>query len=137
PRLNGAGARDRKAKVLPAPAKAWWRDAASIPKRETLYDGRYIRRSISATIGGGGRAKTTRAIFEAGRMASRPGPAARDRTGGRPSAQGLAAEWRGGSGRARPARRGGVPALWRDDGRSRRRSLRPIGPGQSVAHRGP
>lgn len=70
PRLNVAGARDRKAKVLPAPAKAWWRDAASIPKRETLFDGHYIRRSISATIGGGGRAKTTRAIFEAVSMAA-------------------------------------------------------------------
>jgi hypothetical protein len=45
--------------------RAWWRDPASIPPRSSLYDGHYVRRAIGATIGGGGRAKTTRAIYEA------------------------------------------------------------------------
>jgi hypothetical protein len=45
--------------------RAWWRDPATIPARSSLYDGHYIRRTIGATIGGGGRAKTTRAIYEA------------------------------------------------------------------------
>src|SRR4051812_18032836 len=73
PRSNGAKAtassRARKT-TLPEPAAAWWRDAATIPPRQTLFDGHYIRRSIGATIGGGGRAKTTRAIFEAVSMAA-------------------------------------------------------------------
>lgn len=43
----------------------WWRDPATIPKRRSLYDGHYIRRAIGATIGAGGRAKTTRGIYEA------------------------------------------------------------------------
>jgi AAA domain-containing protein len=45
--------------------RAWWRDPATIPARSSLYDGHYIRRTIGATIDGGGRAKTTRAIYEA------------------------------------------------------------------------
>ena len=49
--------------------RAWWRDPATIPPRSSLYDGRYIRRTIGATIGGGGRAKTTRGIYEAVCMA--------------------------------------------------------------------
>jgi hypothetical protein len=53
-----------KPKVRPAPA-SWWRDPATIPPRKSLYDGHYIRRAIGATIGGGGRAKTTRGIYEA------------------------------------------------------------------------
>ena len=44
--------------------RAWWRDPATIPARSSLYDGHYIRRTIGATIGGGGRAKTTRGIYE-------------------------------------------------------------------------
>jgi AAA domain len=43
---------------------AWWRDPATIPPRQSLYDGHYIRRQIGATIGGGGRAKTTRGGYE-------------------------------------------------------------------------
>jgi hypothetical protein len=44
---------------------SWWRDPATIPPRQSLYDGHYIRRAIGATIGGGGRAKTTRGVSEA------------------------------------------------------------------------
>jgi RecA-family ATPase len=49
--------------------RAWWRDPASIPPRSSLYDGHYIRRTIGTTIGGGGRAKTTRGIYEGISMA--------------------------------------------------------------------
>jgi RecA-family ATPase len=57
-----------KPKVRPAPA-SWWRDPATIPPRQSLYDGHYIRRAIGATIGGGGRAKTTRGLYEGISMA--------------------------------------------------------------------
>jgi hypothetical protein len=50
-------------------ATPWWRDAATIPPRQSLYDGHYTRRAIGATVGGGGRAKTTRGIYEAVCMA--------------------------------------------------------------------
>ena len=53
-----------KPKVRPAPA-SWWRDPATIPPRQSLYDGHYIRRAIGATVGAGGRAKTTRGVYEA------------------------------------------------------------------------
>jgi RecA-family ATPase len=49
--------------------RAWWRDPATIPPRSTLYEGHYNRRTIGATIGGGGRAKTTRGIYEGISMA--------------------------------------------------------------------
>jgi hypothetical protein len=49
---------------------SWWRDPATIPPRKTLYDGHYVRRAIGATIGGGGRAKTTRGIYEGIGMAA-------------------------------------------------------------------
>jgi hypothetical protein len=52
-----------KPKVREAPV-SWWRDPATIPPRRSLYDGHYIRRAIGATIGGGGRAKTTRGVYE-------------------------------------------------------------------------
>jgi hypothetical protein len=45
--------------------QAWWRDPATIPPRQSLYDGHYIRRAIGATVGAGGRAKTTRGVYEA------------------------------------------------------------------------
>src|SRR6266851_1427079 len=44
-----------KPKLRSAPV-SWWRDPATIPPRQSLYDGHYIRRTIGATIGGGGRA---------------------------------------------------------------------------------
>jgi RecA-family ATPase len=49
--------------------ESWWRDPATIPKREFLYSKHYIRKNISATIGAGGRLKTSQAIFEAIEMA--------------------------------------------------------------------
>lgn len=49
---------------------SWWRDPATIPPRQTLYDGHYTRRAIGATVGAGGRAKTTRALYEAVSMAA-------------------------------------------------------------------
>jgi hypothetical protein len=45
--------------------QAWWRDPATIPPRQSLYDAHYIRRAIGATVGAGGRAKTTRGVYEA------------------------------------------------------------------------
>ncbi|KWV60188.1 hypothetical protein AS156_30070 [Bradyrhizobium macuxiense] len=51
------------------PPVPWWRDPATIPKRQSLYEGHYIRGTIGATIGAGGRAKTTRAVYEAVSMA--------------------------------------------------------------------
>jgi len=43
----------------------WWRDPKTIPPREFLYSRHYIRGAIGATIGAGGRAKTTLSHFEA------------------------------------------------------------------------
>jgi len=51
-------------------AAPWWRDPATIPPREFLYGRHYIRRAIGATIAGGGRGKTTLAVFEAVTMAA-------------------------------------------------------------------
>jgi hypothetical protein len=48
---------------------AWWREPATIPPRQWLYGGHYIRKKVGATIGAGGRAKTTQGIFEAVSMA--------------------------------------------------------------------
>jgi RecA-family ATPase len=53
-----------------AQPSAWWRDPATIPPRQSLYDGHYIRRAIGATVGAGGRAKTTRGIYEGVCMAA-------------------------------------------------------------------
>jgi hypothetical protein len=49
--------------------ESWWRDPATIPPREFLYSRHYIRRNIGASIGAGGRLKTTHALFEATEMA--------------------------------------------------------------------
>ncbi|MBR0889095.1 AAA family ATPase, partial [Bradyrhizobium diazoefficiens] len=68
--LRPRTAREHRKTPLPAPVGPWWRDAAGIPPRQTLFGGHYIRRSMGATIGGGGRAKTTLAIFEAVSMAA-------------------------------------------------------------------
>jgi AAA domain len=56
-------------KIRLAPA-SWWREPATIPPRRSLYDGHYIRRAIGATVGAGGRAKTTRGLYEAICMAA-------------------------------------------------------------------
>jgi hypothetical protein len=50
-------------------AEPWWRDPATIPRRQFLYGRHLIRRNISATVGAGGRAKTTQILFEAVEMA--------------------------------------------------------------------
>jgi hypothetical protein len=46
----------------------WWRDSATIPRREVLYGRHYSRRNIGASIGAGGRLKTSHALFEAVEM---------------------------------------------------------------------
>jgi AAA domain len=61
--------KQEKPKVRSAPI-SWWRDPATIPPRKSLYDGHYIRRAIGATVGAGGRAKTTRGGYEAVCMAA-------------------------------------------------------------------
>ena len=47
-----------------------WPDPATIPARQFLYGRHYIRKNIGATIGAGGRAKTTLGLTEAIGMAS-------------------------------------------------------------------
>jgi AAA domain len=49
--------------------KPWWRSAVAIPRREFLYSRHYARRNIGASIGGGGRGKTTLGTFEGVSMA--------------------------------------------------------------------
>ena len=51
-------------------ATPWWRDPASIPPRQHLYEQHYIRGAVGATIAAGGRGKTTRALYEATSMAA-------------------------------------------------------------------
>jgi AAA domain len=41
-----------------------WRDPATIPPRQFLFGRHYQRKTISATIGAGGRAKTTHGLLE-------------------------------------------------------------------------
>jgi hypothetical protein len=50
-------------------AEPWWRDPATIPKREFLYGKHYMRKSVGASIGAGGRLKTTHSLFEGVEMA--------------------------------------------------------------------
>jgi hypothetical protein len=49
----------------PIECKPWWRDPAAIPRRESLYGKHYMRKNIGASIGAGGRAKTSQSHFEA------------------------------------------------------------------------
>jgi hypothetical protein len=46
----------------------WWRDPATIPPRQFLYGRHYIRKNIGASIGAGGRLKTSHGLFEAVEM---------------------------------------------------------------------
>jgi hypothetical protein len=46
-----------------------WPDPATIPPRQFLFGRHYVRKAIGATIGGGGRAKTTLGHLEAVSMA--------------------------------------------------------------------
>jgi hypothetical protein len=41
-----------------------WRDPATIPRRQFLFGRHYVRKTIGATIGGGGRGKTTLGLLE-------------------------------------------------------------------------
>jgi hypothetical protein len=61
------GGKIRHAKIEAEPFV--WRDPATIPRREWLFGHHYIRKNIGATIGGGGRAKTTLGLTEAISMA--------------------------------------------------------------------
>lgn len=42
----------------------WWRDPATIPPRDFLYGKHFSRKNIGASIGAGGRLKTTFSLFE-------------------------------------------------------------------------
>jgi AAA domain len=73
-RRNGNGGRvspaDEEQAREPFIARAFaWPDPAKIPPRQFLFGKHYARKTIGATIGGGGRAKTTLAIAEAISMA--------------------------------------------------------------------
>ena len=46
-----------------------WPDPATIPPRQFLFGRHYVRKAIGATVGGGGRAKTTLSLLEAVSMA--------------------------------------------------------------------
>jgi hypothetical protein len=63
--------------------KAWWRDPTTIPRRQSLYGRHYSRGDIGATIGAGGRFKTSHSLFEGVEMA-----AGRNLTTGEPLPQG-------------------------------------------------
>jgi hypothetical protein len=50
---------------LPLTARPYrWRDPKTIPPRQFLFGRHYIRRTIGATVGSGGRAKTTLGLLE-------------------------------------------------------------------------
>jgi hypothetical protein len=65
-KANGQGA---DAAAAPLEVEAWWRDPSTIPPREFLYNRHYIRKNIGASIGAGGRLKTSHSMFEAIEMA--------------------------------------------------------------------
>ena len=105
-----------------------WPDPATIPARQFLYGRHYIRKNIGATIGAGGRAKTTLGLTEAIGMAS-----GRDLLGGTAITplRVWCLKWRGRPGRARPARYRHMPALRHHRGAVRRPPVRPIRPRQA------
>jgi AAA domain len=59
---------DAEARETPAD-QPWGRDPATIPPRQFLYGKHYTRGAVGATIGAGGRAKTTLSCEEAVSMA--------------------------------------------------------------------
>jgi hypothetical protein len=65
-KANGQASADAAAPLEVGP---WWRDPATIARREALYGRHYIRKNIGASIGAGGRLKTTHSMFEAIEMA--------------------------------------------------------------------
>ncbi|MCC6780927.1 MAG: AAA family ATPase [Hyphomicrobiales bacterium] len=52
----------------PLDCEPWWCDAENIPPREFLYMKHFARGNIGASIGAGGRAKTSRGLYEAVEM---------------------------------------------------------------------
>jgi RecA-family ATPase len=69
PEPDNTPAGQNAGRKLPSAPTSWWRDPSEIPPRQSLYEGHYIRRAIGATVGAGGRAKTTMGIYEATSMA--------------------------------------------------------------------
>jgi hypothetical protein len=68
-KTNGAATLTEPLQDLGSQTTPWWRDPATIPRREFLFGRHYIRGCIGATIGAGGRAKTTLGSCEAVGMA--------------------------------------------------------------------
>jgi hypothetical protein len=77
-KANGSG-EHAETVTSPLTTTPWWRDPETIPCRQFLYDRHYIRGTVSATIAAGGRAKTTRATYDALSMAT-----GRELSGGQP-----------------------------------------------------
>jgi hypothetical protein len=76
---NGSGGEHADTATSPLTTTPWWRDPETIPRRQFLYDRHYMRSVVSVTIAAGGRAKTTRATYDALSMAT-----GRDLSGGQP-----------------------------------------------------
>jgi hypothetical protein len=66
---SGAPGPETKSPSTIIAASFSWRDPATIPPRQFLYGRHYIRKTIGATIGAGGRAKTTLGLTDAVSMA--------------------------------------------------------------------
>jgi hypothetical protein len=65
-RVKPKAASPAESSAPPIAAKPFaWPDPATIPPRQFLHRRHYIRRAVGATIGGGGRAKTTLGLTEA------------------------------------------------------------------------
>ena len=76
---------------------AWWREPETIPPREFLFGKHYIRGAVGATIGGGGRGKTTLGTCEAISLTVGRGCHDRRGVGERPAAR-FGSQCRGGPG---------------------------------------
>jgi len=63
PWFNGQAGQQQGARLPPYPSP-WWRSPATIPPRAFLFGRHYQRRTVGATIGAGGRLKTTLAMCE-------------------------------------------------------------------------
>src|SRR6516162_4916769 len=68
-RANGARAQGAAAAVPKLDCKPWWVNPADIPPRKFLHGKHYARRCIGASIGAGGRMKTSHGLLEAVEMA--------------------------------------------------------------------
>jgi AAA domain len=64
-RADGAGHKEPRSARDEIVCESWWRDPATIPRRQFLYSKHYCRKTIGATIGAGGRLKTSNTLFEA------------------------------------------------------------------------